>query len=246
MGYELILTGDGSNTLYSDKYSQHYHSLRDGAVSESLYKHVIPALNHHKNKIQLNILDICFGIGYNTLSTIYYLEKNNINKKVNFFSPELDDELISSLKDFKYPKEFEFLKPIIEKLSTNKFYDDGKYKIEIFIGDAREYIKSLKNIDIVYQDAFSSDVNNELWTKEYFADIYKILNKDAILTTYSVATPVRLGLYENGFYLYEYKNEFTRKGTLGFKQPQDYDGFIDMELKKIRNPEAKAFRDQIS
>ena len=45
-----------------------------------------------------------------------------------------------------------------------------KSKIEVFIGDARKYIKSLKpnSFDIVFQDAFSSDVNFELWTKEYF------------------------------------------------------------------------------
>ena len=159
MGNGLIQTEDGSNTLYSKEYSQHYHSVCDGALNESLYKHVIPAQEHHKEKKELNILDICFGIGYNTLSTIYYLEKNDIEKKVNFFSPELDGKLITSLKSFKYPKEFESLRPIIEELSLNRYFENEKYKIELFTGDAREYVKTVKNIDIVYQDAFSSDVN---------------------------------------------------------------------------------------
>ena len=75
MGYGLILTEDGSYTLYSKKYEQHFHSVKAGAVNESLSKHVIPALNFSKNdnSKELNILDICFGIGYNTFSTIDYI-----------------------------------------------------------------------------------------------------------------------------------------------------------------------------
>jgi tRNA U34 5-methylaminomethyl-2-thiouridine-forming methyltransferase MnmC len=67
-----IETGDGSNTLFSKEYNEHYHSTKDGAINESLYKHIIPAITHHKDKKSLKILDICFGLGYNTLATLHY------------------------------------------------------------------------------------------------------------------------------------------------------------------------------
>lgn len=238
--YKIVKSEDGSNTMYSKKYNQHYHSLIDGAINESLYKHIVPAFEHHKQKQELRILDICFGLGYNTFSTIYYAKKEGLSKKLYFYSPELDGELIESLKSFEYPKEFEDIKYIIDEVISNHKYKDDDIEIELFIGDALLYIKNLSNMDIVYQDAFSSDVNTELWTKSYFDDIYKLLDDDGVVTTYSIATPVRLGMYEAGLYIYEYKSENTRRGTLAFKSSQDKDGFVDMELKKQRNPDAKS------
>jgi len=245
MNYEVVTTQDGSNTLYSKQYNQHYHNIDDGAVNESLHKHVIPCISFHKNEKSLNILDICFGIGYNSLSTIYYVKKNNLDIKLNIYSPELDESLINSLKDFNYPKEFDFLKEIINELSTNYFYEDKNLKIEIVIGDARKYIKKFNKdfFNIVYQDAFSSDVNKELWTKEYFDDIFKISNKNVIMSTYSIATPVRLSIYKAGFEIYQYI-PVKRKLSLCFKEKQDFIGkYIDMELKQQRNKEAKPIYD---
>lgn len=202
-------------------------------------------MTYQKDKGELHILDICFGIGYNSLATLYYLQKNNLDKKVFIYSPEFDLGLIKGLKNFKYPKEFEPFKKIIEQLSNNLYYEDDKIKIEIFNGDAREYIKNLANINIVYQDAFSSDVNKLLWTKEYFYDICRSLDDDAIITTYSIATPVRLSMWENGLAIYEIQQKDTNKSTIALNK-HTIDArykFVDMELKKQRNKEARALYD---
>ncbi len=242
--YKVVTTKDGSKTLFSQQYNQHYHNIDDGAIFESLSKHIIPAFTFHQNKNELNILDICFGLGYNTLATIYYVKKHNISTKINIYSPELDEELISSLKEFEYPKEFEELKQIIVKLSEQKYYIDEQFSINIKIKEAREYLNSLEiKFDIIYQDAFSSDVNYELWTKEYFDILFKLSKEDTIITTYSIATPVRLSMYEAGFNIYEYIPKI-KKQTLAFKEKQEILGkFIDMQLKKQRNIQAKALRD---
>ncbi len=243
---ELIITEDGSNTLFSKKYNQPFHDLKTGAIKESLTKHVIPAFDFHKEKKHLRILDICFGIGYNTLSTIFYILKNNLNISIEIFSPEFDLKLIKSLEEFKYPNEFNEILPIIKALSKDLKYKDDTISITICISDAREYIKTLKNIDIVYQDAFSSEVNKELWTVEYFRDIFKICNENAILTTYAVSTNIRLSLYESGFEIYQIK-PVKKKQTIAFKTKQNIDAkYIDMELKKQRNKEAKAIYDTIN
>jgi len=117
--------------------------------------------------------------------------------------------------------------------------------IEIFKGDARKYIQTLHNIDIVYQDAFSSDVNHSLWTVEFFKDIYRILNNDAIITTYSIATPIRLSLYESDFSIYEHKPKDSNRITIALNKKEiDKDfKYIDMELKKTRNKSASAMYD---
>lgn len=242
----LLTTEDGSNTLFSKKYKQPFHDLKTGAIKESLTKHVVPAFEFHKEKKHLRILDICFGIGYNTLSTIYYILKNDLDISIEIFSPEFDLELIKSLNSFIYPKEFEEIIPIIKTLSKDLFFKSDKININLYIGDAREYIRTLKNIDIVYQDAFSSEVNKELWTVEYFKDIYKISNENTILTTYAVSTNIRLSLYEAGFEIYQI-TPVKKKQTIAFKTKQNIDAkYIDMELKKERNKEAKAIYDKIN
>lgn len=241
-----ITTKDGSNTLFSSQYNQHYHNIDDGAKDETLSKHVIPSFTFHKDKKELNILDICFGLGYNTLYTIWYIKEHNLNKKVTIYSPELDKELVESLKDFTYPKELENLKPIVEALSSDFYYEDEDIKIIVHIGDAREFLKELKDVkfDIIYQDAFSSEVNNELWTKEYFDLLYNLSCEDTIMTTYSIATPVRLSMYKAGFFIYQIA-PVKKKQTLCFTKKQDVIGkYIDMDLKQQRNPSAKALYDK--
>jgi tRNA U34 5-methylaminomethyl-2-thiouridine-forming methyltransferase MnmC len=240
---ELIVTEDGTKTLFSSEFNEAYHSTKDGALVESLEKHVKPAFLLQKDKKDLVILDICFGLGYNTLATLYYIKKHNLSTKVDIISPEIDRGLIDSLKDFDYPKEFNQFREIIEELSKNLFYKDNQFRIEILIGDAREIIPKIdKKIDIVYQDAFSPKQNPLLWTKEYFRDIKALSRDNTIITTYSVASSVRMGLYENGYNIFLIEGRDVRPSTIASPKILDLK-YIDMELKKARNPNARSFRD---
>jgi len=242
---KLILCEDGTNTLFSEEFSEPYHSTKDGALHESLEKHVKPALSLQKDKKSLTILDICFGLGYNTFATLYYVKKNNLKMKLHILSPEFDKELIHSLATFSYPKEFDEIKNIIEEVSKNLFYEDKQFKIEILLGDARDSVPKIKErVDIVYQDAFSPQHNPLLWTKEFFEDIANVSKEDSLLTSYSTSASTRLGLYENGFFIFIYYGQKTRYSTIASRKKIDTLEYIDMELKKIRNPTAKSFRDR--
>ena len=241
----MVKSDDGSYTAYSSEYDEHYHSTKDGALKESLLKHVIPAYNLSKELEVVNILDICFGLGFNTLSTLYYYKKNNIDKKLNIYSPELDAKLIKSLKGFTYPDEFKGMKHIIDTLVDSGIYKDEKIYIELFTGDAREYIKSLDmKFDIVYQDAFSPSVNPILWTQEYFNDIKDITDAKGVITTYSTALKTRLALYENGFKLYINKGKDFRNATLASMSKLEGYEEVDMEHKIKCNPDAKSLSDK--
>ena len=241
---DLVLCEDGSHTLYSHDFEEAYHSTKDGALHESLEKHVKPALNLKKNKEYLVILDICFGLGYNTFSTLYYIKKHNLSTKVHILSPEFDEELVHSLEMFAFPSEFDMIKPIIVSLAQNMTYEDEQFKVEILLGDARESIKTItEKVDIIYQDAFSPAHNPLLWTKEWFADVRAISNNDAILTTYSTAAAIRLGLHENGFYIFIHRAELMRYSTVASLEMLDGLEYIDMELKKSRNTVARSMKD---
>ena len=241
---KVILCEDGSHTLYSKEFDEPYHSTKDGALFESLEKYVKPSLKLTQHKKSLTVLDICFGLGYNTFATIYYVKQQKITTKIHIISPEFDKNLITSLQDFNYPKEFDEVKEIINAVSQNLFYEDKQFKIEILVGDAREVVpKITQKIDIVYQDAFSPLHNPLLWTTEWFEDVRLVCNEDAILTSYSTAIATRMGLYENGFYIFVHRRELMRYSTVASLKILKYFEYIDMELKKSRNKEAKSMQD---
>jgi len=236
---------DGSKTLYSKEFDEPYHSTKDGALYESLEKYVKPSFTCHANKDTLIILDICFGLGYNTFATLTYIKEYELKTKVHILSPEFDEELVRSLDTFDFPSEFDSIQHIIKAVSQNLYYEDEQFKIEILLGDARESIHTInEKIDIVYQDAFSPAHNPLLWTYEWFRDVRAICQEDAILTTYSTAAAIRLGLYENGFYIFVHRAEMMRYSTVASLQMLEELEYIDMELKKIRNAEARSMKDE--
>jgi tRNA U34 5-methylaminomethyl-2-thiouridine-forming methyltransferase MnmC len=240
----LVRCEDGTNTLFSVEFDEPYHSTKDGALHESLEKHVKPALTLTGPKQQLTILDICFGLGYNTFATLYHIKQRQLDTKIHILSPEFDEGLVRSLDTFDYPPEFESIKHIIKAISSDLYYEDAQFKIEILLGDARKSIPTIKEkIDIIYQDAFSPAHNPLLWTKEYFAALRRISKEDAVLTTYSTAAAVRLGLYENGFYLFIHRAELMRDSTVASLKKLDTLEYVDMELKKLRNPQARSMKD---
>ena len=260
---EIVLCEDGTNTLYSKEFDELYHSTKDGALRESLEKHVKPSFSLKADKESLTILDICFGLGYNTFATLYYIKEHNLKTKIHIISPEFDEGLVRSLDSFDFPAEFESIKHIIRAVATDLYYEDEQFKIEILIGDARKVIRGLtsndllcnnesfagltplkEKADIVYQDAFSPARNPLLWTKEWFADVRAICKEDAILTTYSTAAAIRLGLYENGFYIFVHRAHGIRFSTVASLKMLEGLEYIDMELKKVRNPTARSMRDK--
>lgn len=84
--YELYpyFTNDGSVGLYSPEANDIYHSTY-GALSEAYEKFVLPAEleKYFKNKNEIKVLDICFGIGYNTKSFLNFLLEKKILKFEN-------------------------------------------------------------------------------------------------------------------------------------------------------------------
>ena len=85
--YEPYYTEDGSIGLYSYAEKDVYHS-KYGAVTEAWEKFVLPS---NINKIidkqaEIKVLDVCYGIGYNSKALMSYILDKKKNKiiKINF------------------------------------------------------------------------------------------------------------------------------------------------------------------
>lgn len=91
----FITTQDGSLGLYSEEVHDIYHSSY-GAHWESLTKFVrVGQLTEFANDHeQIKILDICYGIGYNTKTAIDEILKVNGAAKIFIDALEIDENLI--------------------------------------------------------------------------------------------------------------------------------------------------------
>lgn len=222
---KIIKTHDGSSTVYNEDFDECYHSLTDGAYTETLNKHILPPLIFTDlfYKPNLKVLDICFGLGYNSFATISHYHNLSYSGKLEIFSPEKDTVIFDKLITFEYPKEIENIniKEMIRDLkNTGQTAPFSNIKLEVFLGDGREYLSRFKpnSIDIIYQDPFSPNKNQELWDEEYFGILFQITSEDAMITTYSTRDSIRNIAKKVGFFAYEYKSNLTRKSTLFTKK----------------------------
>lgn len=240
-----VQSDDGSYTAYSSEYDEHYHSTKDGALNESLKKHIEPAFALQENKGHLKIVDICFGLGLNTLATLHYRDTRFPDTTLEIYSPELDGELVASLEGFPYPEIFEPYRPIIAAIAATGHYADDKTAITVRIADARVAVRELSGMwDVWYQDAFSPGTNPILWTSEFFADAARLLGEEGVLTTYSTALSTRLALYENGFGVYLNRGEGYRNATVASRRDLADFEKVDMAHKIACNPDARALSDE--
>ena len=194
------MTKDSSATYYSEKYSEHYHSL-SGAEEEAVKKFAEPSKENIKRICSaahnINILDICFGLGYNSAAVIDEIRKHSKDIKINIIGLENDKEILDKIRDVYAGFDSYNL---IRSAAENLFIEMDKTSIKIILSDARESVKRLdQRFDLIFLDPFSPKKCPELWTEEFFNDLRKACNENAVLTTYSCARIVRDNLVKAGF-----------------------------------------------
>lgn len=93
--YVYCKTKDTSTGLYNNDVGDIYHS-KYGALKESIEKFIIPSgiIDFVKDNKQVKLLDICYGIGYNTKAAMYFSQKTNSKIKMHIDALENDEELI--------------------------------------------------------------------------------------------------------------------------------------------------------
>ena len=86
-----VLTKDGSYSLRSIFFQENFHSLF-GALRETKIKFIEPShLQRFRGK-SLNVLDICFGLGYNSAYLLDELMKQK--SYLSWYALEIDKKQI--------------------------------------------------------------------------------------------------------------------------------------------------------
>jgi len=195
---DLVMTHDGSPTLYIERFDEHYHSVH-GAVQESVHVYIQAGLAFMAQKQKhIQIFEMGFGTGLNALLTIDFAKENNLF--VDYHSIELyplDTENIKALEQYKDFAHQDFL-----KLHQA---EDGK---KIHLNDNFAFTKYHQNLlgfntdilfDLVYYDAFAPSAQPELWTASTFEKLYNMMSNNACLVTYCAKGEVKRNMKSVGF-----------------------------------------------
>lgn len=151
--FEFVFTGDGSTGLYNKDVQDVYHSVF-GAKEEAEQKFVEPlefVKNYsHFNKIK--VLDICFGIGYNTKALLKKIISTNYNGKVEIDIIEQDKNLVT-------------ISPFIKDGYFKKFPQIAYVMTSFLIKDIHDNQRCLENI--------LSNKHNKKFIEPFFSDLIK-------------------------------------------------------------------------
>ncbi len=194
-----VRTEDGSYTLIDPEHGEPYHSLTAGALTESLEKFFKPSglseIAPFRERIA--ILDVGFGLGYNTAVAVYELRK--LNRKVRVEVIALDKNVPENIPDLPEPYTAVHRK-IMGLLPEGE--SDG-VSVKLYEGDMRKTLKAVRNFraDVVFHDPFSPYRNPEAWSLELLGLVKKLLREDGVWVSYTSSLPVRRALYELGFKL---------------------------------------------
>lgn len=203
MNIRITTTEDGSPTLYNETLGEHYHSIH-GAIQESIHIFIRAGFNAvEKKSAVINILEIGFGTGLNALLT--FKEAAIYSNKINYVAIEpiiLDKTIYSQLNyaDLLLDKTLQDVFINMHEIPWNHpHYISEQFILHKIEGKLEDVELAENSFDLVYFDAFSPDIQAELWDVEIFKAIYASMKNKAILTTYSAKGTVKRALKTAGF-----------------------------------------------
>lgn len=206
-----VVTGDDSITCFHDETGELYHN-RAGAFTEALKNYIEPAgLKLLAEQDSIDVLDVCFGLGYNTFVLLDELRKLNKPCQINVLGLDIDESILAILDEVLADKRFTELRKFMNnnvfkaEFGTYEFPLDIEGRLNVHLEIRREDIRVAamtmkEDFDLVFHDGFSPYKVPELWTVNLFKRYYSRLSaKQGALLTYSASPAVRAGLRLAGF-----------------------------------------------
>jgi len=242
------LTADGSFTLFSPEFNQTFHSLY-GARQEAELKFVEPTyLVKKAHQPVLKLLDICYGLGYNTAAALAAIWATNPNCQVQLLGLELS----AAIPKFAVTKRLltwpEPIQQVAKVLAFDHQIQTHHLQARLLIGDARQTIQQVCasgfRADGIFLDPFSPPHCPQLWTVEFLSWVARCLSCSGRLSTYSCSAAVRTALREAGLQIGSTQPVGRRSpGTVASLLPVDLPQLSQQEQEHLKTRAAVPYRD---
>jgi len=236
-------TKDGSYTFFSDEYQEAFHSFH-GAKQEAEIKFVQPTLIKEiaQKQNSIRILDICYGLGYNSAAAIEAIWQINPQCHIDLVALEISAAVPQQaiahnlLKKWRSP-----IPQLLTELSQTHSVKQDYFQGKLLLGDARQTIQQLENwqANAIFLDPFSPPKCPQLWTVEFIAKVVQCLAPQGRLATYSCAAAVRSALLLAGLKI------GSTKGTAR-KSPGTVAAYIEDNLTPLSQQEYEHLQSRAS
>lgn len=258
--YELIETDDGSLTSRDVGSGELYHN-RAGAYTEALLNYVLPSATTARlgASRHLRILDVCFGLGYNTFVLLEQCLGAGLSGKIEVTAVESDMRILELLPQVLQDKRLGKLADCLHLAGANllsresiQFTNNNlTVCLHVHLADLRTLMPILgDDIDLIFHDPFSAKHVPELWTVEIFRHYHRLLvQKDGAVLTYSAATAVRGGLKQAGFNIFRTVAVGNKTGgtfagiSIPASLPDHVFPLTDIEVERLASRSALPYSD---
>jgi tRNA U34 5-methylaminomethyl-2-thiouridine-forming methyltransferase MnmC len=204
----LILhpTADGSTTFFSEQWQETFHSVQ-GAKQEAIAKFVLPSGILDKDQDCIQILDVCYGLGYNSAAAIECLSNQGMANQIEIIALELNlqvpqQAIASNLLNIWLPEVAEVLTNLVtqDKKQIQTQISGKDLNMQLLIGDARQTLAQvpIARADAIFLDPFSPPKCPQLWTVEFIQSLANCLKPDGYIVTYSCSAAIRTALLMAG------------------------------------------------
>ncbi len=243
------LTSDGSFTFFSPQMGESFHSIQ-GAKEEAELKFVEPCqLAQKAQQPVLRLLDVCYGLGYNTAAALEVIWANNPSCRVELVALELDPVVPRAaiahhlLSSWSQP-----IPQLLEVLATSLDVQTDRFHGQLLIGDARTTIQQLHpskfQADAIFLDPFSPPRCPQLWTVEFLRQVASCCATTGRLATYSCAASVRSALIAAGLKIGPTLQVKGRQpGTVGSFTATDLPVLSERSQEHLQTRAAVPYRD---
>jgi tRNA U34 5-methylaminomethyl-2-thiouridine-forming methyltransferase MnmC len=204
----LILhpTADGSTTFFSEQWQETFHSVQ-GAKQEAIAKFVLPSGILDKPQNSIHILDVCYGLGYNSAAAIECLSYQDMANQIEIIALELNlqvpqQAIASNLLNIWKPEVAEVLTNLVtqDKKQIQTQISGKDLNLQLLIGDARQTLSQVPIAwaDAIFLDPFSPPKCPQLWTVEFIQSLANSLKPNGCIVTYSCSAAIRAALLMAG------------------------------------------------
>ena len=200
---QFHITKDGSHSLYSETFNQYYHNP-NGAIEESIhvffkYSGILDSL---KQNAPVSIFETGFGTGLNLLLLLDFIQKTASTSEVRFESVEawpISPDQASQLNHSELigtDSNKTVILDIFKQLQTAERATLRINNCSVVVHKC--LFNELKPVQFpfthFFHDAFSPEVNPELWTPYVFEKLLNCGTSDSILVTYGASTAARAAM----------------------------------------------------
>lgn len=195
----IVVTADGSSSVYNPDVGQHYHSIFGARQeSERVFIELGLAAAFERFAGPLRVFEMGFGTGLNALLTAHLAQQTqravsyttveayplpaDVTRQLNF-DRLIGSQLLQPLHDAPWETPVA-ISPYVTLLKRHGFLRD---------------VAPPEPVHLVYYDAFAPEGQPELWTEETFRHVASFMRPGGLLTTYCAKGYVQRNLRAAGF-----------------------------------------------